>query len=264
MLKFFILTITLTALISCRNEQKPTTETSSTPTKLDFKEIKAPIPFAGSYINETYLTSIRDHKSPRKAQESIEECFIRIPDNTLTPTSMIINFHETLTDLIPLNHNGTYELWEKQDNSLTKARYTIAIVSEDKIKIGNNTFVRITPDNGDNQPRILEEILFKGNYELKKGEKVEFKNNGEVTGLGKYKYYAPLIDYFDAGLDIDQVGLGETRDKLTNFGFKFRKNGLDLFELKCKTFDDKEKRCVEVDFGKKVFDLTRTEVTGKQ
>ena len=263
MFKVFILTITLTALISCRSEQKPTTETSSTPKKLDFKEIKAPIPFAGTYLNETYLTKIRDQKSPRKAQEGIEECFIRIPDNTLTPTSMIVNFHETLTDLIPLNHDGTYELWEQQNDSLTKARYTIALISEDKIKIGTTTFIRINTDNAGNQPRILEEILFKGTYELKKGEKVEFKKNGEVTGLGKYKYYAPLIDYFDAGLDIDQVGLGETRDKLTNFGFKFRKNGLDLFELKCKTFDDKEKRCVEVDYGRKAFDLSKPEVKVK-
>jgi hypothetical protein len=263
MFKVFILAITLAVFISCRSEQKPTTGATSAPATLDFKEIKAPIPFAGSYINETYLSSIRDQKSPRKAQEGIEECFIRIPENTLTPTSMIINFHETLTDLIPLNHNGTYELWEKQNDSLSKVRYTITIVSEDKIKIGDHTFVRTNPVMTGGQPRILEDILFKGNYELKKGEKVAFKNNGEVTGLGKYKYYAPLIDYFDAGLDIDQVGLGETRDKLTNFGFKFRKNGLDLYELKCKTFDKKEKRCVEVYFGKKAFDLSKAEVKEK-
>lgn len=263
MYKVFMLTITLAAFISCRNEQKPTPETGSTPAKLNFKEIKAPIPFSGSYINESYLTSIRDYKSPRKAQEGVEECYIRIPNTTLVPTSMVINFHETLTDLIPLNNNGTYELWEKQNDSLLKAKYTLVLLSEDKIKIGNNTFVRFNPDIAENQPRILEEILFKGSYELKKGGKVEFKNNGEVTGLGKYKYYAPLLDYFDAGLDIDQVGLGETRDKLTNYGFKFRKNGLDLFDLKCKTFDDKEKRCVEVDFGKKVFDLTKTEMKEK-
>ena len=255
MFKVFILIVTITAFTSCRNEQKPVAERATTPAKLNFKEIKAPIPFAGSYVSEKYLTSIRDKKSPRKAQESIEECFIRIPDNTLVPTSMIINFHETLTDLVPLNHNGTYELWEKQNDSLTKARYTIEIVAADKIKIGNNIFVKINPDIADNQPRILEEILFKGTYAMKNGEKVEFKNNGEVIGLGKYKYYAPLIDYFDAGLDIDQVGLGETRDKLTNFGFKFSKNGLDLYDLKCKTFDKKENRCVEVDFGNKVFDL---------
>ena len=259
MYKVFMLTITLMTFLSCRNEQKPNPETAGTPSNLNFKEIKAPIPFSGSYLSETYLTSILDQKSPRKAQEGAEECYIQIPTTTLVSTSMVINFHETLTDLIPLNNNGTYELWEKQNDSLLKAKYTIEIVAENKIKIGKNTFVKIAPDVSGNQARILEEILFKGSYVLKKGEKVEFKNNGEVTGLGKFKYYAPLLDYFDAGLDIDQVGLGEMRDKLTNYGFKFRKNGLDLFELKCKTFDDKEKRCVEVDFGKKAFDLTKTE-----
>ena len=107
------------------------------------------------------------------------------------------------------------------------------------------------------EPLILEEILFKGNYQTKKGQPVEFKKNGEVTGLGKYKYYVPMMDYFDAGRQIDQVGLGETRDKLDYFGFKFRKNGLDLFALKCKTFDEGEKRCVDVDFGNKIYDLEK-------
>ena len=169
MYKVFMLTITLMTFLSCRNEQKPNPETAGTPSKLNFKEIKAPIPFSGSYLSETYLTSLLDQKSPRKAQEGAEECYIQIPTTTLVPTSMVINFHETLTDLIPLNNNGTYELWEKQNDSLLKAKYTIEIVAENKIKIGKNTFVKIAPDVSGNQARILEEILFKGSYVLKKG-----------------------------------------------------------------------------------------------
>ena len=262
MSKICFLAIILSVLIACKGEQKPVAEPAP-PKKLNYKEIKAPIPFSGSYLNETYLAGIRDHKSPRKAQEGIDECFVRIPANTLTPTTMVFNFHEAMTDMMPLNNNGTYELWETQNDTLSKLRYTIEIVGEDKIKIGEKNFVKINPEYSGNQPLILEEILFQGAYILKKGGKVEFRNNGEVTGLGKYKYYVPVMDYFDAGLQIDQVGLGETRDKLDYYGFKFRKNGLDLFEIKCKTYDEKEKRCVDVDFGKKVFDLTLDKPSGE-
>lgn len=263
MSKHFFLIITLAFLIACKGEQKPVAEETPAPKKLDYKEIKAPIPFTGSYLNEAYLAGIREHKSPRKAQEGIDECFIRIPANTLTPTTMVFNFHEAMTGMIPLNNNGTYELWETQNDTLSKMRYTITIVGEDKIKIGDKNFVKINPEFSGSQPLILESILFEGAYVMKKDVKVEFKNNGEVTGLGKYKYYVPVMDYFDAGLQIDQVGLGETRDKLDYYGFKFRKNGLDLFEIKCKTYDDKEKRCVDVDFGKKAFDLTLAKPSGK-
>jgi len=252
----YLLLIILCAIIACRKDQKPVAEKA--PASLDFKQIKAPLPFAGSWISEIYLKDIQERQSPRKAQENIEECFARIPASTLQPATMVYNFHEAITDLIPLNNNGNYELWEQQNDTIANLKYPIAILAEDKIKIGDKTFVKINTDYAGSQPRILEEILFKGLYQPKKGAQVEFKSNGEVSGLGKYKYYNPVMDYFDAGLQIDQVGLGETRDKMTYFGFKFKKHGLELFELKCKAYDETDKaRCVDVDFGKKIYDLEK-------
>ena len=261
-MKHILLCILASAtLISCGSDTKPAQQSEAP--AINFKTNSVPVPFAGSWISEDYLNKIRENQSPRKAQEGSEECFIQIPDNTLRPATMVINFHEGLSDLVTVSNNGTFQLWDKQGDTLSSLLYTIQPLSADSIKIGDKLFIKINPAATNNDPRILEEILFKGTYSTKKGERIEFKANGEVSGLGKYKYYEPVIDYFDAGLQVDQVGLGETRDKLTNFGFKFRKNGLDLFELKCKTFDDKEKRCVEVDFGKKAFDLSKTEVKEK-
>lgn len=253
----FLLAITI--MLSCGTDAKPAQQEQAAAPATDFKSLSAPVPFAGNWISDNYLLDIQEHQSPRKAQENIEECFIRIPGSTLLPTTMVINFHEGLSDLVTVSNNGSYQLWEKQNDTLTRMRYTIETLSADKIKIGDKPFTRINIESSSEQPRILEEILFKGVYESKKGERVEFKNNGEVSGLGKYKYYTPIQDYFDAGLQIDQVGLGETKDQPTYFGFKFKKDKLELYTLKCLEYDEADKRCVEVTYGEKTYELHKTD-----
>lgn len=242
-----------TTLLSCGSDTKPTQQSAAP--AINFKTNSVPVPFAGSWISEDYLNKIREHQSPRKAQEGSEECFIQLPDNTLRPATMVINFHEGLSDLVTVSNNGAFQLWDKQGDTLSSPLYTIQALSADSIKIGDKLFIKINPSATNNEPRILEEILFKGIYTTKNGERVEFKSNGEVSGLGKYAYYEPVIDYFDAGLQVDQVGLGETADKLEYFGFKFKKNKLELYKLKCDAYDDIDKRCVEVSFGEKLYEL---------
>lgn len=244
------------ALLSCGSDTKPVQQSAAP--AINFKTNSVPVPFAGSWISEDYLNQIRDQQSPRKAQEGSEECFIQLPENTLRPTTMVINFHEGLSELVTVSNNGAFELWDKQGDSLSSPLYKIQPLSADSIMIDDKLFIRINPETSNNDPRILEEILFKGTYSTKKAERVEFKSNGEVTGLGKYKYYEPVIDYFDAGLQVDQVGLGETADKLEYFGFKFKKDKLELYKLKCDAYDDIEKRCVEVSFGEKLYDLQKS------
>lgn len=255
MIRLLFIFLIITTALSCGSDHKSSVNTAST--QLDIKKVEAPVPFAGSWISETYLEDIQKHKSPRKAQEGSEEVFIQIPATTLKSTNLIYNFHETGYELVTLKENDQYQLWEKQNDSLVKPMYKVEILSPDKIKLGEKTYTKINPVTENKETRILEEILFKGNYTTKKGQKVEFKNNGEVTGLDQYKYYVPLIDYFDAGLQIDQVGLGETREKLEYFGFKFKADGLDLYKIKCLTYEESEKRCVDVDFGEKVYQLKK-------
>jgi len=247
--------IATTTLLSCGGDTKPTQQ--STAPAITFKTKSVPVPFSGNWISEAYLNDIRDRQSPRKAQEGSEECFIQLPDHTLRPATMIINFHEGISDLVTVNNNGAFQLWEKQGDTLSNVKYNIQTITSDSIKIDDKLFIKINSIPTGSEPRILEEILFKGNYSSKKGEQVEFKANGEVSGLGKYKYYKPVIDYFDAGLQIDQVGLGTSADKMEYFGFKFKRNKLELYKLKCDTYDDIDKRCVEVSFGEKSYDLQK-------
>lgn len=250
----FLATIAL--LIACGTDTRPAQQSAAP--EVSFKTLNAPVPFAGNWISADYLQHLTQHQSPRKAQEGSEDCYIQIPGSTLQPATMVINFHEGLSDLVTVKQNDSYQLWEKQNDTLSRALYILEPVSNDTLKIGGKSFVKIKPVLKGQEPLILEEILFKGVYTSANGQRVEFKNNGEVSGLAKYKYYLPVIDYFDAGLQIDQVGLGETRDVLEYYGFKFKKNKLELYKIKCVTYDETDKRCVEVAFGQKAYELEKT------
>ncbi len=241
-------------LVSCGADPKTPTETNTS--AMDSKSVQAAVPYTGQWISAEYLDKIQKHKSPRQAQEGSKDCFIQIPASTLVPTFMVHNFHEAGPDLVVIKEKDSYQLWEKQLEGLTKMAYTMTLVSNDTLRLGEKNFVRIHPSVQEKEARILEEILFRGVYTMEDGQKVEFKNNGEIQGWDRYTRYTPVIDYFDAGLQIDQLGLGNSNEKLDYFGFKFKNNTLILYDIKCKTFDRQENRCVEVDFGKEAYELS--------
>jgi hypothetical protein len=218
-----------------------------------------PVTYAGHWLNKTYYNLIMKDKSPRDAQEKVENSFIRIPAYTNDTTVMIYGFHESGPDIVVVQKPQETELWEVQGDSLDRMAFKVNEIDQNTLLIGTDTFIRINPVQTKYTPLILEEILFKGKYQLKGGGEVEFKNSGEVTGLGKYKYYQVLIDYLDAGLDVDQVGLGVNPDSLDYYGFKMKDNSLELFHLKCLAKDDVDERCQQVAFGKSAYKLTRKE-----
>jgi hypothetical protein len=223
-------------------------------------EVNDAIPFAGDWLNEKYFTLINDKRSPRDAQEKVENCFIRIPAHTRDTTVMVYGFHESGPNIVVVKKNDQYELWEVQGDSLDKKAWTAQVIDANHIQLGEDRFVKINSAHGKyDEALILEEILFKGHYKMKGAGEVEFKNTGEVTGLGKYKYYRVLSDYLDAGLDVNQVWLGESRDSMDYYGFKSKGNSLDIYHLKCLEYNKEDKRCEQVDFGKVAYSLTKME-----
>lgn len=143
-----------------------------------------------------------------------------------------------------------YELVEIVEDGAKGTSTPINLISPGMIRIGASTLVKIDPHVFDGSPLILEEILFKGHYENAEGEVVEFRKDGHVNGLGTYTSYEPVIDYFDAGMQVDQVGMYTASDELEWLGFQFRSDTLELYELDCLTFDSTMDRCVEVAFGR--------------
>lgn len=257
MCRFILLTLIYLTVQACGSDTKTSPTEKASASVSSFKTEKTAIPFAGSWISASYVSSLMEHQSPKVAQEGSMECYFEVPAETLTPTTMIYNFHEGISDLIPVVRRGMVELWEKQNDTLFKAMYVLNPFTPDTLLLGMKKFVKINPVMRDGQPAILEELLFKGIYTLKKTGDVEFKANGEVTGLGKYKYYKPVIDYFDAGLQVDQVGLGESPDQWEYFGFKMIKDKLELYTLKCKAYDSTGKDCVFVGYGDEIYNLRK-------
>jgi len=254
-MKFFFPTLFFIAgLIAC----KPGAKTETQPVEATPVDLNETIPFAGDWLNEKYYHLIHDTRSPRDAQEKVENCFIQIPSHTRDTTVMIYGFHESGPEIVIVKKNDQYELWEVQGDSLDKKAWTAQVIDADHLQLGEDRFVKINSAHGTyNEPLILEEILFKGQYKLKGGGDVEFKNTGEVTGLGKYKYFRVLSDYLDAGLDVNQVWLGETRDSMDYYGFKSKDKSLDIYRLKCLEYSKEEHRCEQVDFGKLAYALTK-------
>lgn len=250
-MKDFRFLLFLTLLAACR-PSTPADTTTEEPAPASFT-----VPFSGQWLSQRYYESVLDKGSPRAAQELVETSYIRIPATSDAMTQMSYGFHETGPDLKVVKNDSMYTLWEIRDDSLYRAVFPVTIVDSTHIKLGDEPFVKIVSQQDDHQPMILESILFQGTYTADKGQTVSFGANGEVTGLAPYTYYHVLTDYMDAGLQVDQVGLGETKDSLKYFAFTHKNGKLELFDLKCLTFDETEKRCVDVDFGKKKFSFSK-------
>ena len=162
---------------------------------------------------------------------------------------MIYNFHEGGSALTILKKDNQFQLWEIQNDTLTQFLNTIENVSDTKIKIGDKYFIKLNLAEAKDDFRVLEELLFKGEYTNASAEKIVFNNNGELAGLNKFTRYLPVDDYYDEGSQVDQIGLGTSEKKFEWFGFKFKADTLELFQLKCVEFDSTSQRCGIVEYG---------------
>ena len=119
-------------------------------------------PFAGEWINERYVKSIRAYQSPFKAQKVQEMSSISVPKSSKETISIGWNFHEGEGAM--LKKVGTkYQLirTESEGNPFTFAYFR----SINKLKIENDYFVKLKSANQEN---FLNELLFTGKYYLGK------------------------------------------------------------------------------------------------
>jgi hypothetical protein len=239
---------------SCSNHNQQDNQNTSNLEK--FKILDTIVFFSGCWLSENYYNNINKTKSPRIAQDIGSE-FIVIPSRTLQPTVMDFGFHEASQVLKVLKHGNAYEIWEVRNDSLAKFIYAINIISPTKIKLNNNTFIKINPIINQGKIKILEEILFKGTYSNNDGKIIKFNRSGEVNGLDTFCYFSPIIDYISPGSQVDQVLLSTAQNYNEKFGFKFNKDTLELYKLECLTFDTTSNICFEVDYGDLLYKLWR-------
>jgi hypothetical protein len=239
-------------------------------TIVDFENVDTIIPIAGCWLSENYLNRINEYKSPKKAQDNSP--LIIIPERYNEKTTIMYDFHDNFDYFTIFKNHNKYEIWETHNYLKTKLEFIIEVVSSTKIKIGDTILRKINPlrvndfyHNGlKNEMLIQEELLFKGIYLTTDGKKVEFKNNGQINGLHDFYYYKPISDYFDEGMQVDQLIMVKSEKDiewkdLEYYGFKFNSDTLELYKLNCIEFDSTSQNCAEVENGELLYKLWRIE-----
>jgi len=212
------------------------------------------LPFSGVWVNEIYIRHIRDNRSPRLSQDVMESCII-IPARTLQVTRMVAGFHEGAADMVVVKDREHYKFYSAD---LTLFRYDIQLSKDNRIRIGDQFFIRLQrPDTTLTDWGILEEILFAGKYLDQRGQPVTFAADGHLSGLGDLSYYIPRIDYATMANQVDHIQLGRTARQLDDFGFRFDKDSLIIYTINCVHYDGGEKQCDSEALGKRLYTLKR-------
>lgn len=244
-------------VLSCKQPDQPVATTTPDASGAQAGQARGPFDLRGQWINQDYLVALTRTRSPRKAQEGIGEVFLILPDSLDGTASLHYNFHEVLAGLrIGLTDDG-FRLDDPEGMRGTAPAYSVKRSDDDRIMLNGKTFTRIKVSMDDQLPRVLERVMFDGMYTLPNGQRVTFDMDGRVRGLAGFRVYKPQLDYFDAGLQVDQVALGTSPDDMKRYGFAFRKDKLTIYALKCKTFDKASGQCVDVAFGEALYTLER-------
>lgn len=235
---------------------------------VDNENIDTIIPISGCWISEDYVNSLKEYKSPKKAQDN--SILIIIPESISENVTIMYDFHDDFDYFKIVRNNNKYEIWENLNEQMPILLYSIKVISESKIVIGETVFTRINPVRVEDflhiglksELLVQEEILFKGVYLSSQGNKVVFKNNGQIEGLDGFSYYKPESDYYDQGMQIDQLILVKSASlnnwqDIEYYGFKFNHDTLKLYKLNCIEFDSLSQHCALVELGKLEYTLLK-------
>jgi hypothetical protein len=207
----------------------------------EFKTFRSALEFAGVWVNEIYVDSIRKNRSPRKDQGVSKSC-INIPDSTLKTTSMISGFHEGGADMVIVKDGNRYQFY---DPDLKTPRDIIEPISSHRLRIGNQYFQKLEhPDMEKHEWGILNEILFGGKYQNQDGKEVIFGIDGHIQGLDSVDYYQPHADYTEEeDLGVDRISMGRSREDVHVYGYQFDKDTLFIYYIDCLQYDSIAHEC---------------------
>jgi hypothetical protein len=234
MIRLSVTLLTCSILFACHS----TNPTPSTPIVLnvDFKKVDTVVPFAGFWLNEKYVKKIRQTKSPRECQD-VSETSLWIPDRTLQASSISSDLHEGGVEMVLVKKDNTFQLYNKDGDTISNFAYDIQIITPEKLKIGKNTFIKTNE-------HFLADILFSGEYQDSLKNTVQFLKDGHIKGLGAYAVYNPWYDYVtEPDLDADQIDLGQDSINTEQFGYRFRQDTLLIYNLNCLEYDSLSHYC---------------------
>lgn len=247
MIRLSVILLTSSILFACHSTNPTPNEPLASNSK--FKTLDTVVPFAGFWVNETYVKNIGRTKSPRECQNIFESC-LTIPARTLQPTSMVSGFHEGAGEIVVVKKDNTFQFYNKEADTISNLAYDIQVMAADKIKIGKNTFIK-TNEN------FLADILFSGEYRDTLSNTVQFLKDGHIKGLGSYTVCEPIYDYMGPGMEVDLVDIGSNAKNLEHFGFKFSQDTLFIHNLNCLLRDSSDNSCLQVSLGEIKYKLIR-------
>ncbi|QAA81094.1 hypothetical protein EI546_04840 [Aequorivita sp. H23M31] len=205
------------------------------------------IPFGGVWVNKKYVDKLMSTKSPKKSQDVVPITLMLFPTQLNKEVEVVMGFHEGTTAKIT-GGNGEYKIKFQEEPAQT------IDFKNGSIRTKNNEFIKLKSFGSKNDYKIVEQLLFAGKYDLN-GKEVEFTPSGKIIGLAPFSNYSVLIDYYDAGMQVDQLRLGKSAAESELYGFAFKKNQLIIYELKC--LEPEGQYCNVVKNGKKIYLLTR-------
>ena len=240
-----ILTFSIIILNSCNSDNKQidnkvSNNISKTDTIIsegDYGKI------SGFWLSKKYYNDILKYKNPKKSQEISTLSFVKI--NGKDRTALIAwNFHEGITENIDWKNGFLY---------INGSKITLF---DNELLYEEDTLIKFEINNDKN---ILNNLIFKGIY-LNHNDTVRFYENGRIEGLDSVNYYTPMIDYMDAGRQVNQISLKENMNEIDfkdneTFGFQFSGDTLFIYNLNCKQFE--QDRCVVVEFGELKYKLIK-------
>jgi len=208
-----------------------------------------PTDFGGNWVNKKYVDKLKETKSPKASQDIVPITMLMLPKETNQKATIIWGFHEGTSGTVK-QHNGQFGIQTGTENE-----FELTFKLEDNLlKTEKDEFVKIKYSDDGHTYDIIEQLLFAGKYDLE-GKQVEFTYDGKVKGLDTIAEYTVIIDYYDAGMQVDQLYLGAGYDNHKRYGFQFKQDTLIIYQLDCVQREDDY--CVVVANGQELFKMTK-------
>jgi|DEB0MinimDraft_10_1074344.scaffolds.fasta_scaffold04220_5 hypothetical protein len=232
--------------LSCSN---PTTGERSSGSERAVLVDAVPTGFGGTWVSKKYVDQLLATKSPKKSQSATEITIMVMPESTQNEAILIANFHEGISEFL-VEKEGIFG-FQREENGTLEGKFKL---QKGRLKTDSDVFIKIDANPESNQYLVAEQLLFAGKYELD-GREIVLTRDGKVVGIDSISHYAVFTDYFDAGMQVDQIQLWNSQDDGRSYGFQFEHDTLSIYLLECTVKEDGF--CVVVQNGPRLFQLVK-------
>lgn len=201
----------------------------------------------GLWVNKAYADTLLLTHSPRASQKVGGETCLYFTDSAEPSVMVPLGWHEGTAWSI-MRDSAKVILY---DSGVKRNMGVVERISPKEIRLGHEYFVKLEHSNQNSYDyNVVEDLLFAGDYQTESRSTVSLSPDGLANGWDTIRYFEPYVDYIGPGMDVDQIGLGANKDKLTSYGFKFDKDTLFIYKLKCLLgYDSTDNSCAVVDYG---------------